>query len=60
MDATVLNRDINACLNMAIIFLSIVSGSGRPRRFCRTNDRLAMDAAVLRQGGTADDDFQEI
>jgi len=45
---------------MAIIFLSIVSGSGRPTRFCRTNDRLAMDAAVLRQGGSADDDFQEI
>ena len=55
MYTTVLNRDINACLNMAIIFLAIVSGFSRPRRFCRSNDLLVMDAAVLRQGGTADD-----
>ena len=40
---------------MGIIFLSIVSGIGRPTRFCRSNDQLAFDAAVMAQGGIVDD-----
>ena len=45
--STVLNRDINACRNMAIIFLSIIAGLGRPIRFCRSAAELALDAEVL-------------
>ena len=34
---------------MAIIFLSIIAGLGRPSRFCRSAAELALDAAVLAQ-----------
>ena len=45
--STVLNRDVNACRNMAIIFLSIVAGLGRPKRFCRSQEEMNLNAAIL-------------
>ena len=41
---------------MAIIFLSIVAGLGRPDRFCRSDAELAVDAAILAEVPPGDDD----
>jgi hypothetical protein len=41
---------------MAIIFLSIVAGFGRPKRFCRSQEEIALNAAILAQVPTAVDD----
>ena len=57
--STVWNRDINACRNMAIIFLSIVSLQGRPHRFCHPRDLLEKQALLLaleEAGGGSDGD----
>jgi hypothetical protein len=55
-NSTVLNRDVNACRNMAIIFLSIVVGLGRPSRFCRSQEEIDLNAAILGEVPTVDDD----
>ena len=55
-NSTVLNRDVNACRNMAIIFLSIVAGLGRPSRFCRSQEEIALNAAILGEVPTVVDD----